>query len=97
MIVENVVTGIKYQIYWQYVETTTICHVLNIDSGAIRSGNTVLAKKDVYSREKGRRVSLKRVLLKAFSGENHYRFRSQVWESYRTLTKIPKWKLKSFK
>lgn len=57
-------------------------------------------QNDQPSREAGRKASLTRLLKqiseiepKAFDRK----FRAEVWETYRTLTKEPRWKLKTFR
>jgi len=49
---------------------------------------------DVYNKEKGRRIALQRALL---SGPLNKATRSEVWEAYRTLTKVPRWEVKKNK
>lgn len=56
----------------------------------------ICGKKDHYCKETGRRVSLAKVLLAKTEsdpdGVFEREFRTKVWEVYRTLTKVPRWK-----
>lgn len=43
---------------------------------------------DVYDKEKGRKLTLERALVKLGVDRE---FRTKVWEAYRTMSPIPKW------
>lgn len=55
---------------------------------------------DTPSKKLGQKAGLSKLLdqLKMIMpGIFHRRFRAEIWETYRTLTKEPRWKLKQFK
>jgi len=88
---------IQAKISWVYPEDfkrTTVCVLESYDGAIIARADVTASHKDKYNKETGRRKSLKKLLLKVFPGENHYQFRAAIWEKYRTLTKIPRWKTK---
>jgi hypothetical protein len=52
-------------------------------------GTTRCHSRDVYSKETGRRAALTQALKTLMFGRVE---RTEVWETYRTLSKEPKWK-----
>ncbi len=74
----------------------------------ITNATATCSHKDVFSKENGRRISLDKALrsirMKSYLNSNgplnedqQRKFRGQVWEFYRTMTKEPRWGVKSFK
>lgn len=47
----------------------------------------------MYSKDVGRKIALKRALENHdnFNGWENKKVRSEVWEAYRTMTKVPRW------
>jgi hypothetical protein len=86
----------------------TTCYVLTEKGDYIASASASCSYKDQFEKEKGRKSSLKRALSSTKFSEYHFQnkykssetdkiypfriFRKQIWEAYRTMTKIPKWK-----
>ncbi len=64
----------------------TVCVIKDADKEEISSGETILNPTDRYNKEKAKKRSLERALL-YFPKEE----RMDFWETYRTMTKIPKW------
>lgn len=53
----------------------------------VAAGKTFLAKGDAPNRDKGRKIALKRALQDIFTKDE----RKAFWETYRTMTKVPRW------
>lgn len=70
-------------------ENKTIC-TISVDDTIISEGIAKCGTNDQFSYNIGRRVSLARALRNSemFSEK---RIRRQFWESYRTMTKTPRW------
>ena len=73
------------------LETVRTLCVIEINIGEFLmgfSGSASCSKKDNFSRDKGRKVSLTRALGDAPLTKEQ---RKEVWEAYRTMTKFPRW------
>ena len=99
-----------YRIYWRhyypvkpsnkmYEEThkrdgRTICYI-DRDGVMEAQGIAVCSEKDLFNKEKGRKVSLARALqqLKHVLTKEQ---RAEVWDMFRKLTKQPKWGRKDY-
>lgn len=93
-----------YRVYWQYNEDVqgVMCYILHIKDNTVTVGNAWTAKGDRFCKETGRKLSMKRALLKAFPKSNsigintaNYHWRCKFWETYRTMTKKPRWSFKT--
>lgn len=91
-----------YYITWEYrpmksdskPRYKTICTIWT-DRGdtklVIAHGLAVQSEGDNHNRDKARKVSLEHALKIGNFGKT---YRKTVWETYRTLTKEPRWKLR---
>jgi len=86
---------------WNYPDSccTTICRVKDNDNETITEATSKKAKNDCFVRNVGRKISLERVLQKMYPSKvkGHYDQdnrdkRIEVWNAYRNLTKLPRWK-----
>lgn len=96
----------KLKFRWQYGDegrqVVTMCMIEDMDNNFIAGGNTTCGENDQFCRETGRRKSLARALKKAsiklfIIHEKQKIWRAEVWEAYRTMTKVPRWTLKKHK
>ncbi len=80
----------NYYITWQIIDTMVVgCLIMdNSNSEILGNGVSICGKKDTFSKDFGRKLSLSRAIKAA---EVPKKDRKLIWESYRTMTKIPRW------
>lgn len=78
-----------FSVRFQYNEGLyTTCSIFTRDGRLVSSGEAQCSKKDMFSKETGRKVSLKRALeSSSFTKEE----RAAVWEDYRLSRPVPRW------
>lgn len=89
---------------------SVVCYIQQdgIIAGIITNATARCSHKDRFDKEKGRRISLDKALrsprMKTFlrsdgplNEDQQRKFRAQIWEAYRTMTKVPRWGLKQLK
>lgn len=78
-----------FSVRFQYNEGLyTTCSIFTRDGRFVSSGEAECSKKDMFSKDTGRKVSLKRALEDVpFTKEQ----RAAVWEDYRLSRPIPRW------
>lgn len=84
---------LENRIYWQYVDKMILCYILTKDAKQLICRSATCGKGDTYNKEYGRRLSLKRCLLDLYHGNGvgARSIRKIYWDTYRILTKKPKW------
>lgn len=82
--------------YTSRIQMTTMC-TLYKNKEVIHHVHVGNHQSDEPNKEAGRKASLNKLLnqLKVmFPDIFHRKFRAEIWETYRTLTKEPRWKLR---
>jgi len=83
----------KYLIRWQYDRTQnsptrfTYCYLLDGEYG-VSVGYARCTVNDNFDKDKGRKISLARVLKKAEIPKEE---RTKIWETYRTMSPKGRW------
>lgn len=78
-----------FSVRFQYSEGLyTTCSIFTKEGVLLSSGEAECSKKDMFSKDTGRKVSLKRALETGpFTKEQ----RAAVWEDYRLSRPVPRW------
>src|SRR5690606_265814 len=82
----------RFNFYWKYhlLDEITQCFAENENRTILAQSQVARYYKDIPNREKGRKFALA-ILLKSHPLFLNKEFRKQVWETYRTMTKVPRW------
>lgn len=97
---------VEYRIRWHYSETnSTMCTISKVITKTLEEsvsiGTCNVPTFDKFCREAGRKLSLKRafqkysITMKISSDKewsDFYKFKCAIWETYRTMTKVPRWR-----
>ena len=88
-----------YTVSWWYNDKVArtrriiTCYIF-ADDKLVANGSCECSPSDTYNKDMGRKISLARALDERKNGHN-YKFdkkaRSEFWEKYRTLTRVPRW------
>lgn len=77
-------------ITWQKLNDTSIgCLIMNNDTNEIiGNGESMCSKDDTFNKNMGRKIATARAIKAA---EIPKEVRKEIWETYRTMTKVPRW------
>lgn len=76
-----------YYVKWKYTGKITTCIILK-EQDLVSVSNTVCGDSDTYNKEIGRKIALTRAIRNANLPKE---LRTKFWETYRIMTKIPRW------
>jgi len=96
----------EFRVRWTYdkIQIGTHCTINEVRENkeySVSAGWANLHNGDHFNRDIGRKISLKRAISKFILNKSFiytlkdpqqlYQFKRTIWETYRTMTKIPRW------